>query len=92
MDYIVPGIVAAIFFMGMFSVMGGVLNMRHEERKMKIKAEIDAKAEAAINLDVHAELARVKDRLAVLERLATDEDRRLAGDISRLRDDARTRV
>jgi hypothetical protein len=39
---------------------------------------------------VMAELHRLKDRVAVLERLMTDDDRKLAGEIERLRgEDAR---
>ena len=35
------------------------------------------------------EIQRLKDRVAVLERLATDGDRKLAGEIDRLRSDQR---
>ena len=38
----------------------------------------------ALLADAHAEIAKVKDRVSVLERLATDEDRRLADEIDRL--------
>lgn len=34
---------------------------------------------------LHAEIARLKDRVEVLERIATDQPRRLADEIERLR-------
>ena len=37
--------------------------------------------------ETHAELERLRKRVAVLEQLVTDDDRRLAGEIERLRRD-----
>ena len=39
----------------------------------------------ASNSEVMNELHRLKDRVAVLERLLTDDDRKLASEIDRLR-------
>jgi uncharacterized membrane-anchored protein YhcB (DUF1043 family) len=39
-----------------------------------------------------AEVQGLRDRVGVLEKLATDDDRRLAGEIDRLRGDARVGV
>lgn len=62
--------------------------MRHEERKLQLKHGAGGEEAARLNAVVDqlsAELVRVKDRLNVLERLATDEDRKLAGEIEALR-------
>jgi hypothetical protein len=43
--------------------------------------------------DMHQEVAKLKDRVRVLERLVTDDDRKLADEIERLRrDEPRSRV
>lgn len=38
----------------------------------------------AVVADMHSEMTRLKDRVAVLERLATSEERRVAAEIDRL--------
>lgn len=38
----------------------------------------------AVIADMHADMNKLKDRVAVLERLATSEDRRIAEEIERL--------
>lgn len=63
-------------------------------KNQKLKLEMmqtQGGADAAANRVTQAELEKLKDRVAVLERLLTDDDRRIANEISRLRDDARTR-
>jgi hypothetical protein len=63
-------------------------------KNQKLKLEMmqaQGGADAAANKITQAELEKLKDRVAVLERLLTDDDRRLANEISRLRDDARPR-
>ena len=42
-----------------------------------------------ITADAQAEIARLKERVMVLEKLVTDDDRRLASEIERLRPEAR---
>jgi hypothetical protein len=79
-------IIVCVIITGTFVFVGNILRMRHEERKLAIQARAganDAQSEAKWQ-DAQAEIARLKDRVVVLERLATDEDRRLAGEISRL--------
>ena len=75
-----------IFAIPLVAIIGGLST---ERLKMKLKA---GQVAAAGQLDqVVAELAqtrgdvaRLQDRVNVLERLVTDEDRRLANEISRL--------
>jgi hypothetical protein len=93
MDYIVPGIVMVILFTGFFVLIGNSARMRHEERKIAIQAQSgahDPQSDAKWQ-DAQAEIARLKDRVAVLERLITDEDRRIASEISRLQPSAEAR-
>jgi hypothetical protein len=71
-------------------LIGGVLNMRHEERKLAITTQSGA-ADDAKWQDAQAEIARLKDRVAVLERRVPDEDRRVASEISRLQPSAEAR-
>lgn len=58
-----------------------------QEKKIKLQRELaqgggaEMRAELA---DTKAEMARLRDRVAVLEKLATDDDRRLASEIASL--------
>lgn len=61
-------------------------------RGMKLKhAQIMARSGAHTDQfqgvigEMHNEITRLKDRVAVLEKLVTDDDRKLADEISRLR-------
>jgi hypothetical protein len=75
--------------LGMVAVLG---SFWIKSQKLKVEMmQAQGGADAAANKVTQAELEKLKDRVAVLERLLTDDDRRLAGEISRLRDDARTR-
>ncbi len=61
-----------------------------KSQKMKLDMMREARGSDAANGEVMAELHRLKERVAVLERLMTDDDRKLAGEIERLRgEDAR---
>lgn len=75
--------------LGFVAVLGGFW-VKHQQIKLRI-AEAQGGAEAAANRVTQAELERLKDRVAVLEKLITDEDRRLASEISRLGGSADTR-
>ena len=68
--------------LGFVAVLGGYW-IKHQQIKVRI-AEAQGGAEAAANRVTQAELERLKERVAVLERLITDEDRRLASEIGRL--------
>lgn len=58
-----------------------------KSQKMKLDMMREQRGSDASNGEVMAELHRLKDRVAVLERLMTDDDRKLASDIDRLRGD-----
>ena len=53
----------------------------YQEKKLKLQRDI---AEAG-GEEMRAEMASLRERVAVLERLAASEDLRLAGEIERLR-------
>jgi hypothetical protein len=72
---------------------GGVLaivltGIRHEEIKLKLR--LAASAADTSGASQANELSRLRDRVAVLEKLVTNDDRKLASDIEHLRygDDA----
>jgi len=67
---------------GIIAVVGSYW-IKNQQIKLRI-AEAQGGAEAAANRVTQAELEKLKDRVAVLERLITDEDRRLASEIGRL--------
>jgi hypothetical protein len=60
-------------------------------QKMKLDMMREERVSGASDTEMLRELQRLKDRVAVLERLATDGDRKLAGEIDRLRRDDTTR-
>lgn len=73
--------------LGMIAVVGGyVIKMQ----KMKLEERRMSGVSSAVQDETARELQKLKDRVAVLERLMTDDDRKLAGEIERLRrEDAR---
>ncbi|MEP7209370.1 MAG: hypothetical protein ABI740_00920, partial [Alphaproteobacteria bacterium] len=82
---IVIVIVTAIA-MGVAGILGIVhAGIKHEETKIKLQAA--ASGADVANTTLATEVARLRDRVAILEKLITDDDRKLAGDIERLRRD-----
>lgn len=80
-----------IFAIPLVAIIGGLSTQR---LKMKLKAGQAAAsgqvAQIAAELaQTRADMARLQDRVNVLERLVTDEDRRVADEISRLGRDGR---
>lgn len=73
---------------------GGIVTsgMEVEKRRLKTRhASAEAEELKSLMGDMHAEMTKLKDRVRVLERLATDGDRQLANEIDRLRgSDARS--
>ena len=75
------------------AIVGGVstvLTSKHnlEREKMKARsAAVGEESEAAQTMmgDIHHDVARLKERVQVLERLVTDDDRKLSDEIERLR-------
>jgi len=89
--------------MGLFEFIIGIIligtvssiitgGMKLEKQRLRIRAgESEANDLKALIGDMHGEITKLKDRVRVLERLATDGDRNLASEIERLRgDDARS--
>jgi hypothetical protein len=74
---------------GIIAIVGG-LWIKNQKLKLEMMRE-QGGADALSSKVTQAELEKLKDRVAVLERLLTDDDRRIAKEISQLRDDARTR-
>jgi hypothetical protein len=78
----IAGIIATFFVIKM--------GMKHEERKLELEAGSGEGGRLeAILAETQKEVARLRDRVQVLEKLVTDDDRKLAGEIERLRDEAR---
>jgi precorrin-6B methylase 1 len=67
---------------GIIAIIGG-LWIKNQKLKLEMMRE-QGGADAIANKVTQAELEKLKDRVAVLERLLTDDDRRLANEISRL--------
>ena len=89
-SYLIGATTSVIILVTVLIFVGNVIRMRHEERKLAIQAQSGTTNDAQWQ-DAQAEIARLKERVAVLERLATDEDRRLAGEISRLQQSTEVR-
>jgi hypothetical protein len=70
------------------STVGGIITtgMKVERTRLRVKAQSgEAEELKAIISDMHGEISKLKQRVQVLERLATDGDRNLADEIERLR-------
>lgn len=80
----------AIAGMGTFLLLIHIIG-KAETDKARVKAAGSEDTEGIKRLLAHktAEISRFRARAEVLERLATDGDRRLAGDIERLRSEQR---
>ena len=71
---------------GLVAIIGGV---HIKSQKLKLDMMQSQRVSSASEAEMMAEVQRLKDRVAVLERLLTDGDRKLAGEIERLRSDQR---
>ncbi|HOZ27033.1 MAG TPA: hypothetical protein PLH23_01840 [Hyphomonadaceae bacterium] len=79
--------VLAVIVIGTISsvITGG---MRLEREKVKAKRQgygEEAEQLRGVVGEMHSDIAKLKDRVRVLEKLVTDDDRRLADEIERLR-------
>lgn len=68
----------------------GMIGGKHKLERDRLKAKrrgYDSEAEELHGVvgGMHEEMAKLKDRVRVLEKLVTDDDRRLADEIERLR-------
>jgi hypothetical protein len=77
-EIVIVAIGSFFLFVGMPTIIG---YFSYQEKKLKLQRDL-AKAGGE---GMRAELDQLRDRVRVLERLATDGDRKLAGDIERLR-------
>jgi hypothetical protein len=66
-------------------IINGVLR----SQKMKLEMMREQRTSSVSEEEMMREIQRLKDRVNVLERLATDGDRKLAGEIDRLRSQER---
>jgi hypothetical protein len=82
MEYIAGSVAMVITVTVVFTYLIVRMALQHEEKKFAMRAQ--AKGGDAALHDAQAEITNLQERVAVLERLATDEDRRLAGEIGRL--------
>jgi hypothetical protein len=71
---------------GIIAIIGGVYV---KSMQLKLQQAKELRINSASETEMMAEIQRLKDRVAVLERLATDGDRKLAGEIDRLRSSGR---
>jgi hypothetical protein len=86
-----PSTVAAVAIFGMLTFIA-MLYFSYRMQKEKLRAQGGAGEEETARLqhvvtETSAELARLRERVQVLEKLVTDDDRRLADEIERLRRD-----
>ena len=84
MQYLAGSIATVVSVIMVFAYLIVRMALRHEERRMKFK-ETMAQGNAGALFQTHEdEIQKLKSRVAVLERLLTDEDRRVANEINRL--------
>jgi hypothetical protein len=82
------GLFEFILAMTLICTIGGIITtgMQTGKRRAGVRAlKTENEEMRAIIGDMHGEMSKLKDRVRVLERLATDGDRNLAAEIERLR-------
>lgn len=86
-SYIILGVIMFMAFGGsaIWGVVHTVLDHRKEMAELKLKHVGEARALTAENEEMKETMAHMQDRLAVLERIATDPARRTAEQIEELR-------
>jgi len=84
MEYIVGSIATVVTVTIVFTYLIVRMALQHEEKRLAIKGGKNERVEQIL-AETQAETARLRERVQVLERLATDDDRKLASDIERLR-------
>jgi hypothetical protein len=90
MEAVMISIVVGIAVIMAASVQIIRMALAHEEKRLALKhGGGDAARLEQIVASNEAEMAKLRQRVEVLERLATDGDRKLAGDIERLRSEQR---
>ena len=84
MESIAPAIASVVIVTVVFAYLIVRMALKHEEKRMAMKG--GGERVEQILAETQAEVARLRERVQVLERLATDEDRRVASEINRLGD------
>ncbi len=87
-------IVVVIALVAVFTLIVTRMAFKHEENQMqalrsKAAGETDVARLEQILAANQAEMMKLRDRVQVLERLVTDEDRRVSGEIDRLKSEQR---
>lgn len=90
MEYLAGAISSVVIATLVFIYLIVRMAMKHEERKLSVKSGADQRTDQIL-AETQAEVAKLRERVQVLERLATDDDSRLAREINRLGDNAATR-
>jgi hypothetical protein len=86
MELVVISIVFGVGIVLSFAFQIVKMGLAHEEKRLALKHGAgDASRLEQIVTANSAELAKLRERVQVLEKLATDNDRTLASDIERLR-------
>lgn len=76
------------FFVGGLIVIVAVIGyVSIKETQIKIQAKGAVEGQDRINAETAAEIARLRARLEVIERLLTDDDRKLSREIAQLRNE-----
>jgi len=73
-------------------VVGNIIQsgMKLERQRLRSKTLTgEAEEQRGLIAEMHAEIVKLRDRVNVLEKLATDDDRKLASEIERLRGENR---
>jgi hypothetical protein len=80
------GIIITGMILGSLILMFGVIGyISIKEEKIKAQAKGAVEGQERINAENAAEIARLRARLEVIERVITDDDRKLAREIAQLR-------
>jgi hypothetical protein len=89
MESIAPAIASVVIVTVVFAYLIVRMALKHEEKRMAMKS--GGQRVEQILAETQAEVTRLRERVQVLERLATDEDGRIAREISRLGGDTAVR-
>lgn len=75
------------FLLGAVIVVGvsSTITSKHNMERAKIKARSLVGRDEGVDNDLRQEVGRLRERVQVLEKLVTDDDRRLSDEINRLR-------
>lgn len=86
MEWIVISIVVGVVIVLSFAREIVKMGLAHEEKRLGLQASGGEVARLEqILAATQAEMVKLRERVQVLERLATDDDRQLSSDIERLR-------